>query len=196
MRVVTAEFVIGAVRPEQFPRDGRPEFAFAGRSNVGKSTLLNVLLNRRGLAKTSKKPGKTREINFFNINDKIYFVDLPGYGYARVPVGLKAEWGKTITDYLGGRKSLRLVLHLVDARHDPTTDDVELLDLLERAEVPALVVATKFDKLKASARGAALRRIRDGLHLDERALIVPFSSITKEGLRELWNVVDECFRAH
>lgn len=192
MKVKSAAFVKSAMRPEDFPRDRRPECAFAGRSNVGKSTLLNTLLNIRGLAKVSKKPGKTQTINFFDVNGKVYFVDLPGYGFAKVPRSLQETWGEAITRYLQTREQLRLVVHLLDARHTPTGQDQDLLDLLDDARVPVLLVATKVDKVSKAEREEAFATIRHKLGLADDALIVPFSSITKEGLGPLWRVVDEC----
>lgn len=192
MKVRYADFVTSAVRPDQYPRQGRPEIAFVGRSNVGKSTLLNILLNRRGLAKTSKKPGKTRLINFFDVNGEVYFVDLPGYGFAKVSKKERMSWERSITEYITGREQLRLVMHLVDARHKPNDADRALLDMLDEARVPALIVATKADKLRARDRKPALKQIRDELELDEDALIVFYSAESKEGLRDLWEVVDDC----
>lgn len=195
MKVTAAEFVKSALLPEDYPKDGRPECAFVGRSNVGKSTLLNILLNRRGLAKTSKRPGKTQTVNFFDVNGRCYFVDLPGYGFAKVARELQEEWGRALTAYLSDREPLRLVVMLLDARHTPTEKDEELLDLLETAEVPTLLVATKADKLKASEKEQSLKTIRRRLGLADDAAIIPFSAITKEGLRDLWRVVDDCLGA-
>lgn len=177
--------------PEGCPGDGRAEFAFVGRSNVGKSSLMNALLGRRGLAKTSSTPGKTQTINFFDINESFYFVDLPGYGFAKVPVSVKNEWGRVMSEYLADREPLRLVAMLLDSRHKPTEKDLEMLGLLDDAEVPTLIVATKVDKLKRSERKRNLNRIREVLELDEEALIVPFSAETGEGRRELWSVIEE-----
>jgi GTP-binding protein len=179
------------MEPSQYPADGRPEFAFVGRSNVGKSSLLNVLLGQKGLSKTSSRPGKTQTVNFFDVNGRIYFVDLPGYGYAKVPLQLKERWGKAMTAYLRDRAPLRLVLQLVDARHKPTEKDDEMLDLLEGAHVPTVVVATKIDKVKRSERAKNLRRIRETLGLDGEAALVPFSSVTKEGVKEVWRIIGE-----
>lgn len=192
MKVKSADFVKSAMLLDQCPRDGRPEIAFAGRSNVGKSTLLNVLLNRQGLAKTSKKPGKTQTINFFDVNKRIYFVDLPGFGFAQVPVHLKETWGKAITSYLSERKTLRLVVHLVDSRHPPTKNDIELLDLLDEAQVPTVLVATKIDKIKPSEIKPSLDAIRSRFELDGDTLVIPFSSVSKKGIGELWRVIDDC----
>ncbi len=192
MRVQSARFVISAAQPHQFPKDGRPEIAFAGRSNAGKSTLLNTLLKKPGLAKTSKTPGKTQLINFFDLNGKFYFVDLPGYGYAKVAKTIKRRWQTLITRYVAEREPLFLTVLLVDARHTPTKQDHEMIDLLAEAEIPALIVATKIDKVKSSQRQQALARIRKELELDEDAIIVGSSSISKDGLRELWAAIDEC----
>ncbi|MBN2311254.1 MAG: YihA family ribosome biogenesis GTP-binding protein [Candidatus Hydrogenedentes bacterium] len=191
MKIVSARFVTSAASRGQYPDDGRPEVAFAGRSNVGKSSLLNVLLNRKGLAKTSKTPGKTRLVNFFDVNGAAYFVDLPGYGFAKVSKAMQAEWARVITSYLAGRAPLRLVCHLIDSRHEPTPRDHELLDLLDTAQVPTLIVATKVDKLRASQLAAVPKQIRKHLGLDNDALVVPYSSITRHGLRDLWDVIDE-----
>ena len=194
MKVRTAEYVCSALRPDQYPSDGRPECAFVGRSNVGKSTLLNVLLNRKGLAKTSKKPGKTRTVNFFDVNGSCYFVDLPGYGFAKVSRATRDKWGEVIGAYLTARPTLRLVVHLVDARHQASDADQQLLDILDEAEVPTVVVATKVDKLRASERKRVPEALRRQLDLGADALVIPFSSITKDGLRELWHVLDECLQ--
>lgn len=192
MKIKDARFVISGAQPHQFPGDGRPEIAFAGRSNVGKSTLLNTLLKKPGLAKTSKTPGKTQLINFFDVNGKFYFVDLPGYGYAKVSQAMKRRWQTLVTQYISEREPLVLIVMLVDARHKPTKQDHEMIDLLAEAEVPALIAATKFDKVKPSQRQRAIARLRDELELDDDAVIVGSSSISKDGLRELWTAIDEC----
>ena len=189
MKVVSATYVKSAMEPAQFPRDGRPEIAFAGRSNVGKSSLLNARLNRKGLAKTSGTPGKTQTINFFNVNDRIYFVDLPGYGYAKVPKAVKEKWNLVMAAYLADRKPLRLVVQLLDARHTPTEKDLEMLELLDSACVPTLIAATKIDKLSRSERDRNLATIRKTLELDDDALVIPFSSVTGEGVQPIWQVI-------
>lgn len=191
MRKVKARFVVSAMRPEDFPRDRKPEIAFAGRSNVGKSSLLNAMVGRKGLAKTSKTPGKTRTINFFEIDGRFYFVDLPGYGFAKAPRRLKQQWGDLIPQYLKTRADLRMVVHLIDARHPPMPNDYELLDLLGTIRIPVLLVATKSDKLKPSQRNGSLQRIRQDLELDDDALVVLFSSVTGEGARAVWDVLRE-----
>lgn len=195
MKITSATFVKSALELKDCPRDRRPECAFAGRSNVGKSTLLNTLLKVRGLAKTSKTPGKTQTLNFFDVNRKYYFVDLPGYGFAKVPLTLQQAWGQAVTAYLSQRETLRLVVHLLDSRHVPTAQDEDLLELLEQAEVPTVLVATKVDKLSKSEREAALATIRKKLGLDDEALVIPFSSLTKEGLGPLWRIITESLTA-
>ncbi len=191
MKVDQASFLKSAMNPDQYPRDGRPEFAFVGRSNVGKSSLLNTLLGRKGLAKTSATPGKTQTINFFDVNGRIYFVDLPGYGYAKVPKAVQQQWGVVMTGYLRGRDPLRLVVQLVDARHAPTEKDADMLRLLDQSEKPTLVVATKIDKLARNARRGAIATIREKLDLPEDALVVPFSAVTREGAKEIWSILDD-----
>lgn len=191
MRVTTARFVKCALNPSQYPADRRPEVAFLGRSNVGKSTFLNALLGKRGLAKTSGTPGKTQTINFFEVNGKFYFVDLPGYGYAKVPKALKTEWNRVMVDYFRNRELLRLAVALLDARHAPTEQDVQMLKILEDAQVPTLLVATKSDKLKRSELKASLERIRETLDLNKEALLIPASGVTGEGLREVWRVIGD-----
>lgn len=191
MKVTEARFVKSAMDPKDYPRDRRPEVAFVGRSNVGKSSLLNVLLNKKGLAKTSGTPGKTQTLNFFDVNGKIYFVDLPGYGFAKVPLSVKEHWNRVMGDYLRERDMLRMVVLLVDARHKPTELDQQMLTMLEEAEVPTLITATKFDKLKQTERRKNLKRIRETFGLDEDAMVVPFSATTGDGKEELWGIVDE-----
>lgn len=190
MKVTQAEFLKSALHAADFPRDGRPEIAFVGRSNVGKSSLLNALLGRKGLAKTSATPGKTQTLNFFSVNGKYYFVDLPGYGFAKVPTKIKTEWSKALMEYLATRQELRLVVVLVDGRHEPSRLDEEMLELLEEAERPVLIVATKVDKLKQADRAGVPRAVRAGLGLDEEAEVVPVSVETKTGLKALWEILD------
>ncbi len=191
MKVESAEYIKSAMYLKDCPTDRLPEIAFAGRSNVGKSSLLNALLRRKKLALTSKTPGKTRTLNFFKVNEAIYFVDLPGYGYAKVSHNLRHTWGKAILDYLQDREQLRLVVHLIDSRHKPTKLDHEMLDILEAAGVPTLVVATKFDKLKASEKSKSLKRIHEDLSLPDEAQIMPVSSLSGKGVPDLWQVLDE-----
>lgn len=188
-RNVEAEFICSALLPEHFPKAGRPEIAFMGRSNVGKSSLLNTLLRRKELARTSSKPGKTQTINFFDVDGKYYFVDLPGYGYARVSKSVKNEWSKRMLDYLRNRETLRLAVLLLDARHEPTENDLHMLDLLEQSEKPTLIVTTKIDKVRRTLRTKHLALIQKGLELEDDALIIPVSSVTSEGINKVWDVI-------
>ncbi len=190
MQIDSTKFVLSALDPAHYPRDRRPEFAFVGRSNVGKSTLLNTLLGRKGLAKTSGTPGKTQTINFFDVNEKVYFVDLPGYGFAKVPKAMKDTWNRVMVEYLSEREHLRMVCVLVDARHKPSPLDSDMLEILAEAEVPTLIVATKIDKLKRSQRQRSLNLISETLGI-EREFIVPFSGVTCDGLKDLWRVIDD-----
>lgn len=189
VRAVEATFICSALLPEQFPKNGKPEIAFMGRSNVGKSSLLNTLLRRKELARTSSKPGKTQTINFFDVDGKWYFVDLPGYGYARVAKSVKEEWGRRMLDYLRNREALGMVVLLLDARHAPTENDLHMLELLEQSEKPTLIVITKIDKVKRSLQRKQREMIRQHLDLDEDALIIPVSSVTGEGISSIWEII-------
>ncbi len=171
MKINDVQFVKGAVRWEQLPADGLPEVAFVGRSNVGKSSLLNMLLGRSRLARTSGTPGKTQEFNYYLVEGRLYFVDLPGYGYARISKAQRARWGRFIGRYLSERASLRAVFHLIDSRHPPTTLDRDVMALMRGSPVPYVVVLTKVDKLSGNARSrsrAALEQV-----LAQAALEVP-----------------------
>ncbi len=191
MRILQAEYVKSAMHIVDCPSDGRPEIAFVGRSNVGKSSLLNALLGRKGLAKTSGTPGKTRTLNFFSVNNKYYFVDLPGYGFAKVPLKVKDEWGKALIEYLQNRRTLRLVVLLVDGRREPSHLDIEMLELLEEVHRPVLVVATKVDKLKQGERAKLAKGLRAGLGLGPDAEVAAVSAETGMGLKDLWEILDE-----
>lgn len=195
MKIKSAEFLKSTLDPEQYPRDNKAEIAFVGRSNVGKSSLLNKLLGRKGLAKTSGTPGKTQTLNFFGINNQFYFVDLPGYGYAKVPKALKDQWNEVMFTYLQNRPPLALVVSLMDARHKPSENDLQMLEILDAAEVPTVIVATKVDKLGRQAREESLARMHEVLGLPEDAAILPFSSETGEGVRDLWEVIQDVVSA-
>jgi len=196
MNVTVCRFHVSAARPEDFPRDGFPEIAFMGRSNVGKSSLLNRLLGTHGLARTSKTPGRTRAINFFRVNDRLYFVDLPGYGYARVPEPMRRQWKGLVEAYLEDPGRLDLAIQLVDARHDPTDLDLELTGWLRSRGLAHRVVFTKADKLSGNQRARALERGARALGLPpgDRPLFV--SAVTGDGLPALWRAIDDACTAH
>ncbi len=191
MKIIACRFHVSAARPEDFPRDGRPQVAFMGRSNVGKSSLLNRLLGTHGLARTSKEPGRTRAINFFAVNERLYFVDLPGYGYARVPDAVREQWKGLVEAYVGEPGRPDLAVQLVDARREPDEMDRELRDWLLDRGVRHEVVLTKMDKLSGNERSRALSGAARWLDLSvgERPLAV--SAVTGDGLSALWRVIDE-----
>ncbi|UWG96921.1 ribosome biogenesis GTP-binding protein YihA/YsxC [Dehalobacter sp. DCM] len=185
------EFVISAVKPLQYPEGTRPELAVAGRSNVGKSSLINKLVNRKALAKVGGKPGKTQTINFFNINDEWYLVDLPGYGYAKVSMETRAQWGKMMQTYFRTRESLRGVIQLVDIRHQPTEDDKTMMEMLRVNAIPVLVIATKADKISRGQRPKHLKVIADALNIPDWRAIIPFSTEDGTGSEELNQAIDD-----
>ena len=166
MKIHSAEFLLSASTTRQFPTATLPEIAFAGRSNVGKSTLINSLLNRKKLVKTSATPGKTQLINFFKVNDKFYFVDLPGYGYAKVPESVRRKWQNLVEAYLSERETLRNVVLIIDCRHNPTVQDRQLLEWLEYYQRPSLIVASKIDKLKRGQVQNHLQKIKHDLSIE------------------------------
>jgi len=190
MKILTAEFVLSAARHDQLPRDRLPEVAFAGRSNVGKSSLLNALLRRKRLAQTSSTPGKTRLLNCYRINDAFYFVDLPGYGYARVPVAERRAWGQIVEDYVTHRQTLRGIVHLLDARHDPTRQDAEMMAWLLSLQIPFLPVATKSDKLSGSQLQRQLKEVHASLSSTGNLSVLPCSARTGAGLPEVWRWIE------
>jgi GTP-binding protein len=186
-----AEYIISAVKPEQYPEPNRPELAVSGRSNVGKSSLINKFVNRKNLAKVGRTPGKTQTINFFDMNDDWYLVDLPGYGYAKVSQQTRAQWGKMMQTYFRKRENLRGVIQLVDIRHKPTEDDQMMVQMLWENEIPALVVATKADKISRGQRPKYLKIIAETLKIGDWKSIIPFSSEDGTGLQELHEAVEE-----
>lgn len=191
MKILSAEFLLSAVSTEHYPRQPMPEVAFAGRSNVGKSSLINTLLLHKGLAKTSSTPGKTQAINFFVINQRFMLVDLPGYGYAKVPQHVKATWGKMIAIYLEQREWLRAVVHIVDVRHAPTPQDQQLRDWLTHYGIEIVTVATKADKLKRSQRAKHISTVRRVLGMASEEPLHLFSSLNREGRQQLWGRLDD-----
>lgn len=191
MKINQAEFVISAVSPAQYPDDALPEIALAGRSNVGKSSLINRMLGRKNLARTSSQPGKTQTLNYYRINDQLFFVDLPGYGYAKVSKTLRAEWGKFIERYLLEREPLQLLLLLVDLRHPPSKDDQAMYEWLHYHEIPLCVVATKADKIPKGKWAKHSKQVKETLQLDPAIPLVMFSSETGLGKDELWTIIGQ-----
>ncbi len=186
MKIQRAEFITGAVEPKQYPDTEFPEVAFAGRSNVGKSSLLNSLLNRKKLVKTSSTPGKTQEINFFNINNRWIFTDLPGYGFAKAPAPVRRKWGVMIERYLTGRKPLRLVVLILDIRRNPTDLDLQMQEWLTHYRIPYLLVATKADKLKQGETARQLKKIKAAFDPKGTQKIFAYSSQSDLGRKILW----------
>ncbi|MEW4414017.1 ribosome biogenesis GTP-binding protein YihA/YsxC [Clostridium sp. AN503] len=172
------------------PENTCPEFAFAGKSNVGKSSLINALMNRKSLARTSSQPGKTQTINFYNINDAFYYVDLPGYGYAKVSVEVKAKWGKMIERYLKNSAMLKCVFLLIDIRHEPSSNDKLMYDWIVSNGYHPVIVATKLDKLKRSQVSKHVKMVREGLGVEKDGIVIPFSAETKQGRDEIWELIE------
>lgn len=172
------------------PVNDKPEIAFAGKSNVGKSSLINALVNRKALARTSSQPGKTQTINFYNINDMLYFVDLPGYGYAKVSASLKEKWGSMIEKYLRSSKQLKAVFLLVDIRHEPGENDKLMYEWILAHGFEPIIIATKLDKISRSQKDKQIRLIREGLQAGREARIIPFSATSKQGLEEIWACIE------
>jgi GTP-binding protein len=188
MKITSAEFVKSAFAEEHWPNDPLPEIAFLGRSNVGKSSLINSLLNVRGLARTSRTPGRTQALNFFLINNRFRFVDLPGYGYARVPKIIRASWGEMATNYLAKRMQLVLSIQIVDSRHEPTTLDLQLDEWLAANAKPRVVVVTKSDKLSQNELRKNIERARRVLTAER---VIAYSAITGRGREEVWRTIEE-----
>ena len=188
IKKVNLDIVIGVT--SAIPDTEFPEVAFAGKSNVGKSSLINALMNRKSYARTSSQPGKTQTINFYNINDAMYLVDLPGYGYANASPAVKAKWGKMIEKYLRQSANLKQVFLLVDIRHDPSENDKMMYNWIVDNGFRPVIIATKLDKLKRSQIAKHVKAVRAGLGLKEDDILIPFSSQTKQGLDELWNTIE------
>jgi GTP-binding protein len=188
--IKSAEFITSAAHSHQYPQDESPEVAFAGRSNVGKSALINCLVQRKNLVRTSRTPGRTQLINFFNINDSFRFVDLPGYGYAKVSQSLRATWGPMIETYLDSRENLRGIVHIMDLRHPPTTDDISLWSWLKEKKIPAVPILTKADKLPRAKWNPLAQTAGQLLGISPAGLIV-FSAQTRQGRNELLDRIKE-----
>ena len=173
------------------PENEEPEVAFAGKSNVGKSSLINALMNRKSLARTSGQPGKTQTINFYHINNELYYVDLPGYGYAKVSQSIKEKWGKMIEKYLRMSKQLRCIFLLIDIRHEPSANDKSMYDWIVYNGFQPIIIATKLDKINRSQKDKHLKMIREGLQVASGTKIIPFSAETKQGREEIWACIEE-----
>ncbi len=186
---VVLETVCGIT--SKLPENDKVELAFIGRSNVGKSSLINTLLNRKSLARTSSQPGKTQTINYYNINDAFYLVDLPGYGYAKISREVKEKWKRMTLNYFNNSKMLRVVFQLIDIRHDPTEKDKEMYDTLLQCGFSPIIIATKADKIKRSQLNKQVKAIEDKLQLVEGTPVIPFSSSDLTGKDELWEYIDE-----
>ena len=189
MKIISAKYVTSAVTAKQYPAPLLPEIAFVGRSNVGKSSLINTLLNRKGLVKTSATPGKTQTINFFQVNDKLVFADLPGYGFAKVPARVQKTWKDMIENYILHRATLKSVIFIVDIRRNPTEWDLQMRDWLEENQVDYALAATKTDKVSKKERKVQLKKIREAFLCGEEKSFVPFSSKSHEGRKEVWNFI-------
>ncbi|MBQ7975067.1 MAG: YihA family ribosome biogenesis GTP-binding protein [Clostridia bacterium] len=190
MNTNKVSLTVSAVSPRQYPKTDMPEFAFAGRSNVGKSSLINKLLNRKSLARVSGTPGKTITINFYNVDDTIHLVDLPGYGYAKRSKEEIKKWGTMMEDYLAGREQLVQTILLVDSRHAPTADDITMCDWIRHYHDRVIVVATKMDKLKKREIEPNLERIWNTLELGEDDILVPFTTNDDEGKYTVWDMIE------
>ncbi len=191
MVIKTAELEALYGITSKLPESTLPEIAFAGKSNVGKSSLINGLLNRKALARTSSAPGKTQTINFYNINKELYFVDLPGYGYAKVSQEVRAKWGKMIERYLQKSTQLRLIFLLIDIRHDPGANDKQMYEWVVANGFTPVIIATKLDKINRSQTLKNVKAIRTVLGADKNTTIIPFSAVTKQGSEEIWKIIEE-----
>lgn len=188
IKSVNLETVCGVT--SVLPKNDKVEIAFAGKSNVGKSSLINALMNRKAYARTSSQPGKTQTINFYNINDAVYFVDLPGYGYAKVSLALKEKWGKLIEKYLRTSEQLRIIFLLVDIRHEPSANDKNMYDWIVHNGYNPVIIATKLDKINRSQKDKHVKMIRKGLNTVEGTPIIPFSAVSKQGRDEIWELIE------
>ena len=196
MKIRSSEIVVSAIRKEQYPAEGLPEIALVGRSNVGKSSATNALLNRRNFARTSQTPGKTRTINFYKINEEFYFVDLPGYGYAKVAKSEKDKWGVIMERYLQDREELCAIFLLVDIRHEPTNDDVMMYEWIKHFGYNCVVIATKADKISRGQYQKHISIIRKKLNLAKDEKVIPLSSSKKTGVEDVWNEIIAQYEEH
>ncbi len=190
MKVNQAEIIISAVSKKQYPTDFIPEFALAGRSNVGKSSFINKLIQRKSLARTSSKPGKTQTLNFYKINDLFHFVDVPGYGYAKVSKSEKDKWGEMMEEYFSSRDMLKAVFLITDIRHAPSNDDIRMYEFLKHHNQNVVVIATKLDKIPKAKKDAFIKRTKLTLGMESSELVIPFSSETSEGKESVWSLLE------
>ncbi|MFC3211856.1 ribosome biogenesis GTP-binding protein YihA/YsxC [Planomicrobium okeanokoites] len=190
MKVNNVELVISAVRPDQYPEDGLPEFALAGRSNVGKSSFINKMIGRKSMARISSKPGKTQTLNFYKIEEKLFYVDVPGYGYAKVSKGEREAWGKMIERYITDREPLRAVIQIVDLRHPPSRDDIAMYDFMKHYDIPCIIIATKADKIPKGKWDKHKKIVRDTLEMEKSDPLIVFSSETGLGKDEAWKEIE------
>jgi len=190
MEVNNVSLAAVGVKHEQYPKDGKPEVAFVGKSNVGKSTLINTLVNRKSLARTSSSPGKTRTINFYDVENMMYIVDLPGYGYAKAPKTEIEKWGRMIEDYLLKRETLSGIIMLVDIRHEPGGNDILMYNWLKHYEYDIVIIATKSDKIKRSQVSKQLAMIKKAFGLEPCDRLIPFSGLSKDGKTEVWDEIE------
>ena len=191
MKVNNVELVISAVRPDQYPEDGLPEFALAGRSNVGKSSFINKMIGRKSMARISSKPGKTQTLNFYKIEEKLFYVDVPGYGYAKVSKSEREAWGKMIERYITGREPLRAVVQIVDLRHPPSRDDIAMYDFMKHFDIPCIIIATKADKIPKGKWDKHKKIVRQTLDMDKSDPLIVFSSETGLGKDEAWAEIEK-----
>lgn len=190
MKVHNVELVISAVRPAQYPEDGLPEFALAGRSNVGKSSFINKMIGRKSMARISSKPGKTQTLNFYKIEEKLFFVDVPGYGYAKVSKSSREAWSKMIEEYITSRDLLKAVVQIVDLRHPPSDDDCMMYDFLKYYNIPCIVIATKADKIPKGKWEKHKKMVRDELDMEAHDTMIVFSSETGLGFDAAWKEIE------
>lgn len=192
VKSVNLETVCGVT--SVLPENDKIEVAFAGKSNVGKSSLINALMNRKSYARTSQHPGKTQTINFYNINEELYFVDLPGYGYAKVAEEVKLKWGTLIERYLKGSKQLKIVFLLIDIRHEPSVNDKNMYDWIVYNGFDPIIITTKLDKINRSQKDKHIKMIRTGLNTKPGTVILPFSALTKQGRDEIWDCIENVMK--
>lgn len=189
MKINEAEIVISAVSKKQYPDGHLPEIAMAGRSNVGKSSFINRMIGRKNLVRTSSKPGKTRTLNFYLMNQAFYFVDVPGYGYAKVSKTERDKWGTMLAEYFQTRENLEAVVLIIDIRHKPTKEDMQMVEFVVELEIPLIIIATKYDKIKPSKRHAAVKDVQKAFDFYENLTIVPFSAETGENKDKVWSIL-------